>query len=295
MIIGKGACSFAAVLLTALVSLAAAATVKAEEAGEEHATARQSWPFAGFTGQYDHAQLQRGFQIYQEKCNACHGLKRVRFRNLAEPGGPEFPEASVKALAIGWPNKISGELDDQGNPIERLPGLADPILGPFKNDKQARAALNGALPPDLSLIAKARALETTAPWYSHWLYMLRDMALGYQEGGADYVYGLLTGFADPPAGVQMGDGMYYNHAFPGRQLAMPPPLSKDNFVEYQPDAGAKGSLDQNSRDIAAFLAWASDPTLDSRKRIGWQVLLYLVVTTAILYAAKRLIWSGVKH
>ena len=178
------ACRFAAVLLLGLVSLAGAAAVKAEDAGEEHATERQSWPFAGFRGQYDQAQLQRGFQIYQNVCSACHGLKRVRFRNLAEPGGPQFPEASVKALAIGWPNKISGELDDQGNPIDRLPGLADPILGPYKNDKQARAAQNGALPPDLSLIAKARSLESTAPWYTHWFWMLVDIARGYQEGGA---------------------------------------------------------------------------------------------------------------
>jgi ubiquinol-cytochrome c reductase cytochrome c1 subunit len=283
---------FAAVLLIGLASIAGAVGVKAEE---EHATARQSWSFAGLRGQYDPAQLQRGFQIYQNVCSACHGLKRIRFRNLAEPGGPEFPEASVKALALGWPNKISGELDDQGNPIDRLPGLADVILGPYKNDKQARAAQNGALPPDLSLIVKARSLETTAPWYSHWFWMLVDIARGYQEGGADYVYGLMTGFRDPPAGTQMGDGMYYNLTFPGHQLAMPPPLSKDNVVEYQPDAGAKASLDQNARDIAAFLAWTSDPNLDVRKRIGWQVLLYLAVTTLILYAAKRLIWSRVKH
>jgi ubiquinol-cytochrome c reductase cytochrome c1 subunit len=289
------ACRFAAVLLLGLVSLAGAAAVKAEEIGEEHATEHQSWPFAGFRGQYDQAQLQRGFQIYQNVCSACHGLKRVRFRNLAEPGGPQFPEASVKALAIGWPNKISGEFDDQGNPIDRLPGLADPILGPFKNDKQARAAQNGALPPDLSLIAKARSLESTAPWYTHWFWMLVDIGRGYQEGGADYVHNLLTGYTDPPAGVTVADGMYYNVTFPGHQLAMPPPLSKDNVVEYQPDAGAKGSLDQNARDIAAFLAWSADPTLDSRKRIGWQVLLYLLVTTLVLYAAKRLVWSGVKH
>ena len=148
----------------------------------------------------------------------------MRFRNLAEPGGPQFPEASVKALAIGWPNKISGELDDQGNPIDRLPGLADPILGPFKNDKQARAAQNGALPPDLSLIAKARSLESTAPWYTHWFWMLVDIARGYQEGGPDYIHDLLTGYTDPPAGVQVADGMYYNVTFPGHQLAMPPPL-----------------------------------------------------------------------
>ncbi len=289
------ACRFAAVLLLGLVSLAGAAAVKAEDAGEEHATARQSWPFTGLRGQYDRAQLQRGFQIYQQVCSACHGLERVRFRNLAEPGGPEFPEAAVKELAVGWPNKISGELDDEGNPIERLPGLADPILGPYKNDKQARAAQNGALPPDLSLIVKARGLESTTPWYTHWFWMLVDIARGYQEGGADYLYALLTEFRDAPADVQMGDGMYYNLAFPGHQLAMPPPLAKDNFIEYQADAGAKGSLEQNARDVTAFLAWSSDPNLDARKRLGWQVLIYLVVTTLILYAAKRLIWRGVKH
>ena len=146
-----------------LALAAAHAACAADEGGEEHAIERQDWSFGGFTGQYDKAQLQRGFQVYQQVCTACHGLKRVRFRNLAEPGGPEFPEASVKALAAAWPYQISGELDDQGNPIDRLPGLADPIVGPYKNDVQARAAQNGALPPDLSLIAKARAVESHAP------------------------------------------------------------------------------------------------------------------------------------
>jgi cytochrome c1 len=284
-------CHFAAVLLS-IVPLAIATR---SHAAEEHQVERVNWTFGGFRGQYDRLQLQRGFQIYQNVCSACHGLERVRFRNLAEPGGPELLEAAVKGLATSWPNKISGELDDAGNPIERVPGLADPILGPYKNDKQARAAQNGALPPDLSLIVKARGLESTAPWYTHWFRMLVDIARGYQEGGADYVYDLLTGFRDPPAGVQMGEGMYYNLAFPGHQLAMPPPLGKDNFVEYQPDAGAKGSLDQNARDVTAFFAWASDPHLDARKRIGWRVLLYLVITTVLLYLVKKRIWSRVKH
>ena len=169
----------AAMALIGSLALAGAAlpTYAADDdGGEAHAIERQDWSFGGFTGQYDKAQLQRGFQVYQQVCTACHGLKRVRFRNLAEPGGPEFPEAAVKALAASWPYQISGELDDQGNPIDRLPGLADPIIGPYKNDKQARAAQNGALPPDLSLIAKARSVESHAPWYSQWFYMLRDMA-----------------------------------------------------------------------------------------------------------------------
>lgn len=286
---------FAGVILLALLSLGGAVAVHAKGESEEREIARQSWPFTGLRGQYDRAQLQRGFQIYQQVCSGCHGLKRVRFRNLAEPGGPAFPVDAVKALAVGWPYQISGELDEAGNMVDRLPGLADPIIGPYKNDNQARAAQNGALPPDLSLIVKARSLESHAPWYSHWFWMLWDIARGYQEGGADYVFAILTGYSDPPADMQVPDGMQYNVAFPGHQLAMAPPLGKDNFIEYQADAGAKGSLDQNARDIAAFLSWTSDSNLDARKRLGWQVLLYLLVTTLILYAAKKRVWSGLKH
>jgi cytochrome c1 len=285
----------AAVVILASVANSGVLAHSGHAGSEESSIERQDWPFAGFTGQYDKAQLQRGFQVYQQVCTACHGLKRVRFRNLAEPGGPEFPEEAVKALAIGWPYKISGVLDDQGNPIERLPGLADPMIGPYKNDVQARAAQNGALPPDLSLIVKARAVESHAAWYSQWLYMLSDIAIGYQEGGADYLYALLTGYHEPPAGMQMTDGMNYNVAFPGHQLAMPAPLSKDVFVEYQPESGYKGSLEQNAHDVTAFLAWAADPNLNARKRLGWQVLLYLAITTVLLYLAKRRIWSRVKH
>jgi len=291
----KPACRVAAMVLACLsISLAVSAPGRAAETSE-HATERQPWTFAGFTGQYDRPQLQRGFQVFQQVCTACHGLKRVRFRNLAEPGGPEFPVEAVKALAVSWPYQVSGELDDEGNPIDRLPGLADPIIGPYKNDKQARAAQNGALPPDLSLVVKARSLESHAPWYSHWLWMLADVATGYQEGGADYVYALLTGYHEAPAGVEVSDGMYYNAAFPGHQLAMPPPLYADSPIEYQPDAGAKSTMEQNARDVTAFLAWAADPSLDARKRLGWQVLLYLVITTLLLFLVKRRIWGRLKH
>jgi cytochrome c1 len=290
-----GRCTAIALLTLATLALSPRLSLAEDAAGEEHVIQRQDWSFGGFTGQFDQAQLQRGFQVYQQVCTACHGLERVRFRNLAEPGGPEFPVESVKALATGWPYQISGELDDQGNPIDRLPGLADPIIGPYKNDLQARAAQNGALPPDLSLIAKARSVESHAPWYSQWLHMLYDIAIGYQEGGPDYLYALLTGYHEPPAGMHMTDGMNYNVAFPGHQIAMPAPLSKDNFVEYQPESGVKGSLEQNAHDVSAFLAWAGDPSLDGRKRLGWQVLLYLAITTVLLYLVKKQIWSRVKH
>ena len=260
----------------------------AEAAGEGIHIERQAWSFSGFTGQYDRDQLQRGFQIYKDVCSACHGLKRVRFRNLAEPGGPEFPEEAVKTLAHEWSNKIVDGPDDEGKMFEREPKAFDPILGPFKNDKEARAAQNGALPPDLSLVAKARNVEYTGTWWAHPFSMLRDIATSYQEGGADYIYALLTGYHEAPAGVTVAEGMSYNAAFPGHQIAMGPPLATDNFVKYQNETG---SLEQNARDIAAFLAWTADPTLNTRKSTGWLVMLYLLITTGLLYVGKKRIWS----
>ncbi len=269
---------------------------RAEDAAEEHTIAPQEWSFGGFRGQYDQAQLQRGFQVFQQVCSACHGLKRVRFRNLAEPGGPEFPVAAVKALAASWPYQISGELDDEGHPIDRLPGLADPIIGPYKNDKEARAAQGGALPPDLSLIVRARTVESHAPWYTQWLWMLWDIANAHQDGGAE----LRLCAADRIHRCRRPACMSTRACtttWPSRAISWRcrRRLSKDNVVEYQPDAGAKASFEQNARDITAFLAWAADPSLDARKELGWQVLLYLVITTLLLYVAKRRIWARVKH
>lgn len=263
-------------------------------AGVEHIVIdKQQWPFAGFRGQFDAGQLQRGFQVYQENCSSCHGLKRLSFRNLVQPGGPEFPENSVKSLAAGWPNKITDGPNDRGKMFERPAKLSDPILGPHKNEAEARDAFNGALPPDFSVIAKARGIEPTAPWYTHIFLMMRDIATGYQEGGPDYIYAVLTGYKNAPKDFNLSDGMSYNAAFPGHQIAMVPPLAKDNFVKYQ---DGKGSLEQNAKDVSAFLAWAADPSLNERKRIGWQVMLYLLVTTVLLFLAKKRIWSRIiKH
>jgi len=278
-----------ALVAVALVLAPAAALA----AGGEHIHYdRQQWSFGGFSGQYDKAQLQRGFQVYKEVCANCHGMKRLSFRNLVQPGGPEFPAEAVKALAAGWSNKIVDGPNDEGKMFERAPLLSDPILGPFKNENEARYANNGAYPLDLSLVAKARTIEPTAPWYTHIFLMLRDIATGYQEAGPDYLYGLLTGYVDPPKGFQLADGMNYNSHFPGHQIAMAPPLAKDNFIKYQ---DGTGSLEQNAKDVSAFLAWAADPSLNARKRIGWQVMLYLIVTTLLLYLAKRRIWARVAH
>lgn len=315
--------AFAAALL---VSAAMLGSGSAEAmTGGNRDIERQNWSFAGFSGKFDKAQLQRGFQVYSQVCASCHGLKRVSFRNLVQEGGPEFPADAVKSLAASWANKPL-VLDDAGKMVERVPTLADPILGPYRNDKEARASQNnGALPPDLSVIAKARGAESEAVFYVQPFMMLRDVATGYQEGGADYLYALLTGYGEVPKYVPVPEGrllplapgtsdpkavacagvtakgngeadvcvppvkdMSYNAAFPGHQIAMAPPLAEDNFVTYQ---DGSGSLERNARDVTAFLAWAADPHLNSRKEAGWQVMLYLLITTVLFYFAKRRIWK----
>ncbi|MGE3917139.1 MAG: cytochrome c1, partial [Hyphomicrobiaceae bacterium] len=203
----------------------ATTTVPALAAGGEgpvHVIDRQAWSFAGVRGKFDKDQLQRGFQVYQEVCAACHGLKRVYFRNLAEPGGPGFNAEAVKALAASWPNQIFDGPNDNGDIatrkgaiIKRPALLSDPILGPYDNDKQARAAQNGALPPDLSIIAKARGIEFHGSILGHVGQMAKDVVNGYQEGGADYLHALLTGYVNKPADFKLADGMNYNVAFPG--------------------------------------------------------------------------------
>lgn len=269
--------------------VAAAAPALAESHAEiEH----QKWSFGGVTGQFDKAQLQRGFQVYKEVCAACHGLKRLYFRNLVQPGGPEFPQAAVKKLAAEWPNQIQDGPNDEGKMFERPPLLSDPIRGPYHNDNEARAAQNGSLPPDLTLMPRARNIERNVSWVTHPFYMLVDIVSGYQEGGADYVYGLLTGFTDPPKDVQMAEGKMYNKVFPGHQIGMPPPLSEGQ-VTYSD--GTKPTVENYARDVTAFLSWSADPALDQRKRMGWQVVIYLMVTTALLYLGKRSIWASIKH
>ncbi len=278
-------------LFFAIAAILAITSVSAEEAGHPEIE-RQKWSFSGVTGQFDKAQLQRGFQVYKEVCSNCHALKHLAFRNLVQPGGPEFPEAAVKDLAKSWPNQITDGPNDEGKMFERPPLLSDPIRGPYHNDQEARAAQNGALPPDLSLIARARSIERNPSWWIHPFLMLGDIANAYQEGGADYIYALLNGFSDPPADFKLTDGKYYNKVFPGHQISMPPPLS-DGVVAYQD--GTPSTVEHYSRDVVAFLSWAADPSFDTRKRIGWQVILYLIVTTGLLYLGKKRILAGIKH
>jgi cytochrome c1 len=271
-------------ILAALLCLVLSPARAADEAGG----ARQPWSFAGMFGRFDQAQLQRGFKVYSEVCSRCHGVKRLAFRDLAEPGGPNFPDAAVKSLAATY--QVDDEPNDEGKIKKRPARLADGIPPPFVNEQEARFAQNGALPPDLSLIIRARAAEADRPFYLVPLAMLADIARGYQEAGADYVYAYLTGYSDPPADVKMADFMNYNKAFPGHQTAMPNPFTGgDGLVKY--DDGTPATVDNYVRDVVAFLAWAADPRLEERKHLGLLVIGYLLITVVLLGFAKRRIWS----
>jgi ubiquinol-cytochrome c reductase cytochrome c1 subunit len=222
----------------------------------------QQWPFEGVFGTYDPAASQRGFQVYKEVCAACHPVKHLAFRNLEEIG---YSEDQVKGIAAQY--QVTDGPNDEGQMFQRPARPSDPIPGPFPNDQAARAANNGALPPDLSLITKAR------------------------EAGPDYVYAILTGFKDAPAGFKVNEGMYYNEYFAGHQIKMPPPLTQADQVKYAD--GTQATLPQMAHDVVTFLSWAAEPTLDERHRIGFKVILFLIVATGVFYAAKRKIWSRV--
>jgi cytochrome c1 len=272
-----------------LLASAIAAAGTAWAAGGEHVHIdRQKWSFGGFLGKFDEGQLQRGFKVYVEACARCHGLKRVAFRNLAEPGGPAFPEGAIKSLANTY--QVDAEPNDQGKIVKRPAIPTDYLPSPYKNEQEARAALNGALPPDLSLMAKARGIETNAPFYLVPVNMLVDIATGYQEAGPDYIYAFLTGYNQPPAGTKVADGMNYNRAFPAHMTAMPNPFAAgDGLVKY--DDATPPTVDNYARDVAAFLAWTADPRTEERKRIGILAMIYLLITAVLLYFAKRRIWA----
>ena len=287
MMTGNRARKGAAALLASAM-LVATSGLAWSAGGEPVHIDRQKWSFAGLLGHFDQGQLQRGFKVYVEACARCHSMKRIAFRNLAQPGGPSFPEGAVKSLANTY--QVDAEPNDQGKIVKRPAVLTDFLPSPYKNEQEARAALNGALPPDLSLIAKARGVESNAPFYMVPVNMLRDIATGYQEAGPDYIFAFLTGYSDPPAGTKVPDLMNYNRAFPSHFTAMPNPFAGgDGFIKYDDETPA--TVENYARDVAAFLAWAGDPRLEERKRTGLLVMIYLLITAVLLYLAKRRIWA----
>jgi len=221
----------------------------------------QSWSFEGPFGSFNNAQLQRGYRVYKDICSNCHSMRLLSYRNLGERGGPEFSPEAVETLA-GQVQVTDGP-NDKGEMVQRPGRPSDHFRSPFPNDAAARAANGGALPPDLSLMAKAR------------------------PGGPDYIYALLTGYRQAPAGFDLAPGMHYNIAFPGHQIAMPPPLV-DGAVPYTD--GTKPTVDNYARDVSAFLMWAAEPKLEERHELGARVVIFLIAFAVIMFLAKRTVW-----
>ena len=249
-------------VLGACAGLAFAATA-ASAAGEAPEIKRQAWSFSGVTGLYDKAQLQRGFQVYKEVCSACHAMHQLSYRNLVEIG---LSEEQARRIAAEF--QVKDGPNDEGEMFERPARLSDRFRSPFPNPQAARAANNGAYPPDLSVMVKAR------------------------PNGADYMYALLTGYRDPPPGFAMGDGMNYNAYFPGHQIAMPNVLN-DGQVEFAD--GTQATVSQMARDVTTFMAWAAEPELEQRRQMGVRIILFLVILAGLTYAVKRKVWADVKH
>jgi ubiquinol-cytochrome c reductase cytochrome c1 subunit len=241
--------------------LAAPLLLSTPAVAQEEQLPNEKWSFQGLFGTFDLAAAQRGFQVYLNVCSNCHSMKLLHYRDLTGIG---LDDDQIKAVAAGI--TVPSGLDDQGNPKDGPGTPASQFKSPFPNDQAARAANGGALPPDLSLIVNAR------------------------EGGPNYVYGILTGFTDPPDGFKMQDGMHYNKMFPGHQIGMPQPL-QDGTVEYTD--GTPTNLNQEAHDVVTFLSWAANPETVERKQIGVRVILFLAFMTGITYAVKRRVWSDV--
>ncbi|MEZ5709063.1 MAG: cytochrome c1 [Blastomonas sp.] len=223
-------------------------------------------------GKFDRQQLQRGFQVYKEVCSACHSLRLVHFRNFEALG---YNEDEVKAIAANWAIPSPAIDPDTGEASTRPSLPADPVPSPYANEVAARAANNNALPPDLSLITKAR------------------------HGGASYVYSLLTGYQDPPKELAKefpdampGTGLHYNPYFANLNIAMAPPLA-DGQVTFAD--GSPSTREQAAKDVAAFLVWTAEPTLEKRHQTGWAVLIFLLIATVLGYMAYRNVWADKKH
>ena len=230
--------------------------------------------FKGIRGTFKRAELQRGFEVYKNVCASCHAIEHLRIGNLKGKGNNihQIRESNLgltndEVTALAAEYKVA-DLNADGEAIERKATPVDKFPKPYPNQKAARAANNGAYPPDLSMVVKAR------------------------KGGADYVYSLLTGFETAPKGVEIGEGRHYNPYFPGGQLSMAQPLHTEGQVTYSD--GTKATVDQMAHDVTAFLAWASEPESDDRKQTGFMVVFYLLIMSIVMYLSKRRIWADVK-
>ena len=234
-------------------------------AEEEKKLLNTDWSFKGYFGKFDRASLQRGYQVYTEVCASCHSMKYLSYRNLAEEGGPEFSEEQAKAIAANF-EVIDGPNDD-GEMFTRPAKLSDKFVNPYQNNKEAIASNGGAYPPDMSVLVKARS------------------------GGADYIYSLLLGYDDPPSNIQLDDGVYYNTYMPGNKIMMPNPLIED-LIDY--NDGTKPTEKQMAKDVVTFLAWAAEPHLEARHKIGFKAVIYLIIISLLAYLSMKRLWSRIE-
>jgi cytochrome c1 len=274
--------------MTLLKTLAIAATglmlsFGAVQAAEGQKPAKDiSFSFEGPFGTFDRAQLQRGYKVYKEVCSACHAMKYVSFRNLSQPGGPEFSEEQVKVLAAGY--TVQDGPNNDGEMFERPALPSDRFPSPFPNEQAARAANGGAYPSDLSLITKYRP-----GWYGTFNQLVNGI------GGPQYVYSVLTGYTpDEQLAEELKkeqpEGKHYNPYFAnGHWIGMAQPITDDQ-VTY--DDGTPATIDQMARDVSAFLAWTAEPKMEERKRTGFMVLIYLGILALLLYLVKKKIWAN---
>ena len=236
--------------------------VSAEEKSE---LLKVDWSFSGPLGKFDRASLQRGYQVYTEVCASCHSMKYLSYRNLAEPGGPEFSEQQAKAIAASF--EVQDGPNNDGEMYLRPAKLSDKFVSPYENNAAAKAANGGAYPPDMSVLVKAR------------------------KGGANYIYSVLLGYEDPPSDITLDEGVYYNKYMYGNKIKMPKVLS-DDLVVY--NDGTPATEEQMAKDIVSFLMWAAEPHLETRHKIGFRSIIYLIILTTLVYFSMKKIWSRVE-
>ena len=223
-----------------------------------------SWSFKGIFGTFDRASLQRGYQVYQEVCSGCHSVQYLSYRNLSEKGGPEFSIEEAKAIAAQF--EVTDGPNSDGEIFMRPGRLSDKFVKPYPNVEASKAANDGAYPPDMSVLAKAR------------------------KGGADYIYSLLLGYEEPPEGFEIEEGVYYNKYMSGNKIKMTAPLS-DGLVKYSD--GTESTTAQMAKDITKFLVWTAEPHLESQHRMGFKVIIYLIILLTLVYMSKQKVWSRI--
>ena len=226
---------------------------------------KTDWTFKGLLGKFDRASLQRGYQVYTEVCAACHSMKYISYRNLMEKGGPEFSEVQVKAIAASF--DVTDGPNADGEMFSRPARLSDKFPMPYPNEKAAQAANGGAYPPDMSVLAKAR------------------------KGGVDYLYSVLLGYEDPPAGITLDEGVYYNKFMYGNKIKMPKVL-EDDLIEYSD--GTPVTEEQMAKDVVTFLMWSAEPHLETRHKMGFRAIIYLIILTVLVYFSMKKIWSRIE-